>query len=476
MGTGPVSETRRGEVLARITEAAAAIRGRWQFAALVVLLLSLGLLRGGVIAPAAMLALASLALPLLVFALIPWRLLISKTPLGVVSLLVLVSLAALLGLGASAWVGLRPAPKSPEPLKSQKATPAARRELWQQQVGRLVALVLQAQHPSGGFGHTLNRADSLRDPWTDSQCLAALASVSVLLPHGAALNESFDSLRSWRHTGLRARATIRRFQSTEVSAWNGIAFLAGLSDPTLWRREQERRAVRETIGDIYRELSTRQTPSGSWRSYPDPHAHPGEGGSYASAMALRFLLQLSLAREAGLDLDSLSERVERGVWWVLRSYDPQLEGWADEKGSGLQADLTTFYLGVLSEARRAGLGFVEADTRYRSARRAWLRRALQESGERGTSAVSYVRQPQGADEEMGATLVWYPWALLLATYLDADTTLPDDERQLASQITEQLWPRLPQGVDVLSAGLTFPAAETLLALGLIGTLEGWGAT
>src|SRR2546425_1242274 len=319
MGTGPVSETRRGEVLARITEAAAAIGGRWQFAALVVLLLSLGLLRGGVIAPAAMLALASLALPLLVFALIPWRLLISKTPLGVVSLLVLVSLAALLGLGASAWVGLRPAPKSPEPLKSQKATPAARRELWQQQVGRLVALVLQAQHPSGGFGHTLNRADSLRDPWTDSQCLAALASVSVLLPHGAALNESFDSLRSWRHTGLRARATIRRFQSTEVSAWNGIAFLAGLSDPTLWRREQERRAVRETIGDIYRELSTRQTPSGSWRSYPDPHAHPGEGGSYASAMALRSLLQLPLAPQAGPDLDRLSARVERGGRWGRRS-------------------------------------------------------------------------------------------------------------------------------------------------------------
>jgi hypothetical protein len=63
--------------------------------------------------------------------------------------------------------------------------------------------------------------------------------------------------------------------------------------------------------------------------------------------------------------------------------------------------------------------------------------------------------------------------LLLSTLLAVDPSAPSADRAAASYVASRLWARLPSALDSITVAHvpTYPVAETLYALGLIGDAE-----
>jgi hypothetical protein len=75
--------------------------------------------------------------------------------------------------------------------------------------------------------------------------------------------------------------------------------------------------------------------------------------------------------------------------------------------------------------------------------------------------------------ELPVRVLWYPWSLLLTTYMVSDANLTPDERLSAEQLQQNLWRRLPEAVNEVTIGGTFRVAETPLVLGSVGKQYDW---
>jgi hypothetical protein len=276
--------------------------------------------------------------------------------------------------------------------------------------------------------------------------------------------------------------------STEVTAWVGLAYEAVISGGVFSDNPPQEKMNIEELQAIHATLSKRQRPNGSWSSYPIEFPSLAEPmrsrGSYATAMAMTFLVRLNKPtyHETVIDHGTLHKQVDKGLRWIFNEYNSEIKGWEDWKADGFHEGLTMLYLVLLTEAKRSGFSQIEPDRRYREARKAWLARWTRESKERGISANYYLTQKQVNYNQLGnydntfefpVGVLWYPWSLLLTTYLLSDANLPPEERLSAEQLQQHLWRRLPEAVNEVTIGRTFRAAETLLVLGSVGKQYDW---
>src|SRR5437667_672207 len=101
MRTRSQSKSSQVDLLSGIARAAQLVKGPWQFVALVVLAVAGIALsaRGETFA----IIVAAIAVPLVVFAVIPWQTLIERTPAGSIVLLIILAMTTPAGVGVFAW-------------------------------------------------------------------------------------------------------------------------------------------------------------------------------------------------------------------------------------------------------------------------------------------------------------------------------------------------------------------------------------
>lgn len=103
-----MSHPNPADVISVISKTAEKIRGPWQFGALVVLiLLAVALNFFSIVGPAAVVLIVAIALPILVFALMPWKPLAERRPGGLIGLLIILVFLCMAGLSWAAWL-MRP--------------------------------------------------------------------------------------------------------------------------------------------------------------------------------------------------------------------------------------------------------------------------------------------------------------------------------------------------------------------------------
>lgn len=344
------------------------------------------------------------------------------------------------------------------------------RSNWNKAVRRLIPLVVEAQTSNGGCRLDIKKPDSQADPWNTAQCLSALLSVVEFVREGRVdFRKGLEYLISLSANGMWPAQN----PLTEVTSWVGLAFLAS-PEPFSARLQV-----------IYNALSNRQSPTGGWSSYGTANPRDSATAQYGTNMALTFLLRFKEIRANDFDLDrrALDKHISDGLTKILSEYNPGLKGWEDSPGEGLNEDLATLHLLLLTYAKRSGFEFVESDLHYRNIRNAWLEKALAEGVKRKVSNLGVFAQRQEFYDEssksrrsdkLPAKFVWYPWSLLLVTYMSSDKDLNSSEREINSRIAAQLWKRLPEMTDAVGTQtITFIAAETLYALGLIGVEAQW---
>jgi TIR domain len=363
------------------------------------------------------------------------------------------------------------------------------RKKWRQVTANLRILIRNIRGADDGFRGTIKDANSDEDIWTTAQCVSALIAVGDLLRKHSDLKKSFEWIQGQKNdNGWYRNMDDPRdpAPNTEITAWVGLGYLLGLSEPSLFNTDAEQQKAKADLASVYTILSNRQSHSGGWASYPTRYESSSAFGDYATFMAMEFLLSLMREKGGGIaDPDTLIWQIEKGVDWILSEYNYKTRGWEDSAGSGSTMELSTMYLLVLVSAKELGLeplgNLIELNKGYQNASRNWLNHTLEVSEKRSMSDNPGLKQQQkhyGADDALiirsiPVTVVWYPWALLLATNMASDNVLPVRDRELAFKIAIKLWERLPETVRTFDTGESFLAAETLYALGLIGQKYGW---
>lgn len=336
----------------------------------------------------------------------------------------------------------------------------------------LVSLINNLRLTNGGYAWHHNEDGT--DAWTSAQCLSALLLSKDATLDPESLNQSFAYIRTVSEEGGWA-VRVKGRPSTEANAWVGLAYVLRLSHAPI-ESVDERAKVLNELKIIYREMIGRQSEQGGWSSFKTTYSNTIAFAPYATDMALMFLLQLKHSNLLPKEHNELDQKIRKGLNWILLEYVSGLTGWEERKDEGLQRELTTLHLALITMGKRYGFLSFEADKGYREARRAWIERALKASGERGVLEFSRIRQIQGVfdangkyidSHEHSVALVWYPWSLLLASYLRDDQDLAENERQKASQIVDMLRTNLQPLIDGVRSGPTYRASETLFALGMI---------
>ncbi len=336
----------------------------------------------------------------------------------------------------------------------------------------LLSLINNRMLSTGGCAgqHT----DPSTDSWTAAQCLLGLLLGKDTHPDFESIKRSFDYLqrmrgeRGWgaRHSGKPA---------TEVTAWVGLAYIMSITQGNVWSVDEKAKILNDLMA-IYKEVIVRQSEQGGWASFQTSYIKPSAFAPYATDMALIFLLHLKRANILLPVNDELDRRIRKGLNWILEEYVSGLAGWEEKRDEGLQVDLTTLHLVVLSMAKRYGFSSVEADKRYRHAREEWIQRTSKLSTERTVSEFSRIRQMQDIFDingiyvdsiEHSVALTWYPWTMLLANYLRDDQDLNKRDQLLSPEIFTALWSKLPSFVERVRSGPTYRAAEALFVLGMI---------
>jgi hypothetical protein len=354
---------------------------------------------------------------------------------------------------------------------------------------KATALIQNIQGAAGGFRATMKDAHSSEHIWITAQCVSALLAAGDFLGKRADFSKAFQWINGQKKNHGWYDDTTDPSEpapKTEITAWVGLAYVEGLANPSVFNRDAEQQEAKAALASIYTMLSNRQSPSGGWASYPTSYASPNEYGAYATFMAMEFLVSLMREKGGGIaEPSTLMSQIAKGVKWILSGYDHKIQGWEDTVGSGPTTGLSTLYLSVLVSAKEVGPqtpgNFIEANKEYQNARRNWLNHTLEDATKRTMSDNTPLKQPQiyyGVHgtligKAQPVTVVWYPWALLIATHMAADNALPVGERTVASKIAIKLWERLSETVRTFDTAESFFAAETLYVLGLIGKKYGW---
>ena len=362
---------------------------------------------------------------------------------------------------------------------------------WDQAVTMLIPLILKNQNRTGGFAPEIGNPDYFPDAWTSAQSITALLSINRKLPSHRPIKNAVQWLTSQKKNDGWVRIDLRAdTPSTEVSAWVGLAYEAAIGERVFSDNPSQEKMIIDELRSIHAMLSKRQGPSGAWSSFPIAFPSQGEPirsrGGYATALAMMFLLHLNKPtyHDTIIDQEALTSQIDKGLRWFFSEYNSKVKGWEAAKETGLHEGLTIMYLLTFIEAKRAGFSKIEieSDRRYREVRKAWLARWVGQSKEREISTNDDLIQYQNIYDQQGVytdsfpfpvRVLWYPWSLLLVTYLVSDADLPQNERMSAERIQQQLWSRLPQAVDEVTVGQTFRAAETVFVLGMIGKQYGW---
>jgi hypothetical protein len=362
------------------------------------------------------------------------------------------------------------------------------KRIWKQVGAGLAARVASAQAVEGGFysySDTARRGDS----WTTAQCLAALIAGwdSLVDPHHieiSRLQKGFEWLSKNKIGEGWSAETGDLAPNTEVTAWVGLAYMMALENTDLFRSPKEKEDALNQLRGIYHTITERQTRSGGWTSYVAAEEKDAVIGAYATFASMYFLLMLRDGKASVIaESDIVLRQIDDGVRWILSSYNFSASAWEDVRGIGPTSDLSILYLILLTKAKSTTdqIGSAIAiDRAYREAKRSWLLRSQQESSDRPVMTNSGIKQGQivlnGAhelvDREFPATILWYPWSVLLVTYMIKDDNL-DFELAGVLDIQRKLWARLPDATTSLASPPTFRSAETLLVLGLIGRANNW---
>jgi TIR domain len=338
----------------------------------------------------------------------------------------------------------------------------------------LVSLINNLRRKTGAYAWAHNEDGS--DAWTSAQCLSALLLSQNSIPDHESLKESFDYLRSSRGDGGWA-VRVKGKPSIEASAWVGLAYVMALLHVTSWSVD-ERAKMLDELTIIYREVIGRQSEQGGWSSFQTSYNSHHAFAPYATDLSLMFLLQLKHSNLLPKEHTELEQRIRKGLNWILREYVSGITGWEESKDEGLQRELTTLHLALITMAKQYGFSSFETDKVYREARRAWIETTWKFSGERSILEFSRIRQMQGVydangkyidSHEHSASLMWYPWTLLLASYLKDDQDLIEDERKKAWSIVDTLEAKLQILVDGVRSGPSYRPSETLFVLGMIRT-------
>jgi hypothetical protein len=316
--------------------------------------------------------------------------------------------------------------------------------------------------------------------WSSAQCAAALLRAPELQTD---VND--DLRRTLRLLSARRRGdgwttAVQPTSQTQVesTAWVGLAFLAAL-DPRANRvlaSTAERDDVTREIGHVYGYLMQRQSGGGGWGSFETQYVRPSASTDYSTFIAMWFLLQLRKAPQVAVDRGVLDERIKRALAWIVSRYNVEARGW-NENGSavGVQKDLATLCLLVLTAANQGGFGFVASNPVYQMAVGDWIAATIQDSATRKMTDNSDLRQSQDLFSASGAylgykqqsaSILWHPWSLLLSSYLTREPSLSESQRDQALILHDRLARRLPETAKAFSRGYIFEAAEALYVIGL----------
>lgn len=353
------------------------------------------------------------------------------------------------------------------------------KEKWQQAIQTLESRLSDAHFPDDGYGDRLSTRHT-PDSWTTAQVLAGVLSAGVSLKDGN-LKRSFQYLIKHQEDGGWSRLETPKTPSTEVTSWVGLAGLLSLHRPDIWGTSQEE--AKRMVQDVYKEVTRRQTKTGGWSTFQNFDASQSLNvGAYASVMALVFLLQVENgdAKWVVSNESKLKEQIRRGLEWILATYNGDIEGWEEIRGEGLNHELTTYNLLLLTQAKRQGFEYIKDRPEYKKARLVWLKKRNKETSDGPTHSMikqeQYVSEGNTQDTRLeiyAVKLMRYPWFFLLATVLGDDSSLPEEERNLAHRVSSTFWARLDDSIKSVSTGHTYTAAETLLCLGWIGQHYHW---
>ncbi len=347
---------------------------------------------------------------------------------------------------------------------------------WEQAIQILESRLSGTRYPDDGYGDRLP-STNVSDNWTTAQVLAGLLAAGVS-SNDVNLKASFQYLMKHQEVGGWSRREDSMSPSTEVTSWVGLAGILSLRRSDIWGASQEE--AKRMVQYVYDEVTMRQTGTGGWSTfrYYDRN-HKLNTGPYASVMALVFLLQMENTEVKWVgDESRLKDQIRRGLDWIIDTYNESVQGWEEQPGSGLVHELTTYNLLLLTQAKRQGFRHIEVNPKYRQARLAWLKTHSSDISHVITDGK--IKQMQVVNENgkpvtknYAVTLMRYPWALLLATILGDDSSLPEEERNLALSASPALWSRLDDTIKSVSTGFTYTAAENLLCLGWIGQHYHW---
>ena len=302
-------------------------------------------------------------------------------------------------------------------------------------------------------------------PWTTGQCTLALitgskGSVEEVLGGLKYLSASNDG-SPW---------------SIESTTWKGMAFLGALDHPSL--RQGAGASTGDWIAEVRRahdEVSARQSEDGGWGSFRTAYVEPHAMTSYATYIALQFLLEIKTSKPYALDEATLDGKIKKALRWILLQYDDKTRGWSEpDSAIKPQKELATLYLIVLTAGAQAGFDNVTSDRNYEAALSNWIATAVADSQTRKVTDNSQLRQVQyiydDAQKHLPTrnqvmTVLWFPWSLWLSDLLAADKRFSASRQQQIDLLEESLIQRLPDAVAAFKTGSTYPAAELLYVVG-----------
>lgn len=341
-----------------------------------------------------------------------------------------------------------------------------------------------------GGGLRTSRSDPAAPPqvWSTAQSV-----VAILARTGTVTSADADQIRSDFEFFERERLPGDEgwgymhdvdWGATEICAWVALAYAAsmernvgtliwGTADPQIPRQRLSREI------DL---LMKRQYSSGGWPPIIKTDT-ARDTRTYSTVMAVWALLETKNRNVLGNAWNkSYDDAIEKGVRWLLGTYDVDLESWVPNPGRPSQLEsfpgLTAQVLFVLGKAKPY-FAFIKGDGNYQRAQRAFLtptgRKGMQSVHDPRSRPVVSNDRTHDSDRYLSSsphmvessTYLWLPWSLADCAQ-NMGQTVPDlNVREATKSMCRIVIGRAKDLIGFAEAEpFVYAMAESLLAINL----------
>lgn len=357
----------------------------------------------------------------------------------------------------------------------------------------ILAQQLQAAGPDdGGFRFETGSAAPDVQAWTSAQCLVALLSGPLNAQQREAAKRGLEYLARTRIPGQGWGIQPGDPRGlTEVNAWVALAEIMSLA-PHNERllTGQERAVMASRIFLELDELVARQNNDGGWGPAPRSN-RPEYNRTYSTVMALWAMIEARSSKLLRSDSRwRYDQAINNGATWLIASYRENqrgIGGWYPNPNikvpSGDFAGLTAQALFVLHRVEDAfpHLGsrptLVRAQEEFlklardggngfeRLAERDVGKNARAHDSDRYFRGIETVLPDWKGFHAESSTFLWYPWALMALSEIEADEADGPAIQGKARLMRETLLRRSSEAVQMASEDqVIYPSAELLFAL------------